>query len=52
MSRTEQAIQEFENTEFEKMGAFEAFLRIPSVSADQEMKPHMNEAAEFLKSYF
>ena len=52
MSRTQQAIQEFENTEVEKMRAFDAFLRIPSVSADPEMKPHMQQAAEFLKYYF
>ena len=52
MSRTQQAIQEFENTEVEKMRAFDAFLRIPSVSADPQMKPHMQQAAEFLKSYF
>lgn len=52
MSRTQQAIQEFENTEIEKMRTFNAFLQIPSVSADPEMKPHMLEAAEFLKAYF
>jgi len=52
MSRTQQAIQEFENTELEKMRTFEAFLRIPSVSSDPEMKTHMLESAEFLKSYF
>ena len=52
MSRTQKAIQEFENTELEKMRTFDAFLRIPSVSSDPEMKPHLQEAAEFLKSYF
>jgi len=52
MSRARQAIQEFENTELEKMRTFNAFLRIPSVSSDPEMKAHMLEAAEFLKSYF
>ena len=52
MSRTQQAIQEFENTEVEKMRTFDAFLRIPSVSADPEMKPNLQRAAEFLKSYF
>ncbi len=52
MSRTQQAIQEFENTEIEQMRTFDTFLQIPSVSADPEMKPHMLEAAEFLKAYF
>lgn len=52
MSRTQRAIQEFENAEVEKMRTFEAFLRIPSVSADPEMKPNLHHAAEFLKSYF
>ncbi len=52
MSRTQQAIQEFENTEVEKMNIFETFLRIPSVSADPEMKPNLLEAANFLKAYF
>ncbi len=52
MSRTQEAIQEFNNTESEKMQTFENFLRIPSVSSDPEMKAHMLEAAEFLKSYF
>lgn len=52
MSRTQLAIQEFENTEVEKMRTFDAFLRIPSVSADPEMKPNLLQAAEFLKSYF
>lgn len=52
MSRTEQAIQEYKNTETEKMSIFETFLRIPSVSADPEMKPNLLEAANFLKSYF
>ena len=52
MNRTQQAIQDFENTESEKMQTLDAFLRIPSVSADREMKPHMLEAAEYLKSIF
>ena len=52
MSRTQQAIQEFETTEVEKMRTFDAFLRIPSVSADPEMKPNLRQTAEFLKSYF
>ena len=52
MSRTQQAIQEFENTEVEMMRTFDAFLRIPSVSADPEMKPKLQQAAEFLKTYF
>lgn len=52
MSRIQEAIQEFNNTESEKMQTFENFLRIPSVSSDPEMKAHMLEAAEFLKSYF
>ncbi len=52
MSRTQKAIQDFENTELEKMRTLDAFLRIPSVSADPEMKTHVLEAAEFLKSYF
>jgi acetylornithine deacetylase/succinyl-diaminopimelate desuccinylase-like protein len=52
MSRARQAIQEFENTELEKMRTLDAFLRIPSVSSDPEMKAHMLKAAEFLESYF
>ena len=52
MSRTDQAIQEFLTTENEKMRTFDSFLRIPSVSADPEMKPNLLEAAEFLKTYF
>jgi len=52
MSKTQQAIQEFDKTEQTKMDTFYTFLRIPSVSADPEMKPHLLEAAEFLKSYF
>lgn len=52
MSRTQKAIQEFENTEAEKMLTFDAFLRMPSVSADPAMKPHLLETAEFLKSNF
>ena len=52
MSRTQQAIHEFEITEVEKLHTLDAFLRIPSVSADPEMKPHLLEAADFLKSYF
>lgn len=52
MSRTLNAIRDFENTELEKMRTLDAFLRIPSVSADPEMKTQVLEAAEFLKSYF
>lgn len=52
MSRTQQAIHEFEITDVEKLHTLDAFLRIPSVSADPEMKPHLLEAADFLKSYF
>ena len=52
MSRTQQAIQEFVNSEQEKMQTFNAFLRIPSVSSDPVMKPHMLQAAEFLKTCF
>lgn len=52
MSKTQLAIQEFENAELENMRAFNTFLQIPSVSADPEMKPHILEAAEFLKAYF
>jgi len=52
MSRSEQAIQLFENTETEKKQTFDAFLRIPSVSADPDMKVHLLEAANFLKAYF
>lgn len=52
MSKTEQAIQEFINTENEKMHTFNSFLRIPSVSADPGMIPNLIEAAEFLKKYF
>ncbi len=50
MAKTQQAIQEFINTEDAKMQSLNAFLQIPSVSADPEMKPHVLEAADFLKS--
>jgi len=52
MAKTQQAIQEFINTEDAKMQSLNAFLQIPSVSADPEMKPHVLEAADFLKTYF
>ena len=52
MSRTQQAIQEFENTIQEKMRAFEAFLSIPSVSSDPAKKASMLDAANYLKTYF
>lgn len=52
MSRADQAVQEFLDTEETKLHSLKAFLQIPSVSADPEMKSRVVEAAEFLKSYF
>ena len=39
MSRTQQAIHEFEITDVEKLHTLDAFLRIPSVSADPDETP-------------
>lgn len=52
MTRSQQAIKEFIDSIDPKIQTLNSFLQIPSVSADPDMKPHVAEAAGFLKSYF